>query len=210
VKVKKLYHYTCRTNLFGIAVNGLTPNKYEPPTDLLTMGLPVVWLTTQESLTPTAADLEHMRRHDKDAERFKEATLLERDTRITVNLSTLSRRLVHWVTWLSTTNRVLVDAENPDDTTRHITGRDVLQMFPPTPTAKKHYWIYFGTIKPARIDLRPTPETMLPGIESNIASALEEGDADRVAQLSELRDQIRGFPFGTRFRFNVQDETEAA
>jgi hypothetical protein len=60
------------------------------------MGQPVVWLTTPPSLTPSQADLDHMRRrYGEEAEQFKEAMLLDRDTRLVVNLSTLTGKLVH-------------------------------------------------------------------------------------------------------------------
>jgi hypothetical protein len=59
----RLYHYTFSRNLFGLHLGGLEPHKYDPPTDLLTMGQPVVWLTTQTTLTPTPSDLEHVRNH---------------------------------------------------------------------------------------------------------------------------------------------------
>jgi hypothetical protein len=71
-------------------------------------------------------------------------------------------------------------------------------------------WIYFGTIKPARIELQPTRENMLPGIENSLASAIEKGDAEGIARFTELRDQIKGLPFGTPLNFNVQDEVAAA
>jgi hypothetical protein len=63
---------------------------------------------------------------------------------------------------------------------RAVTGADVLEAFPPTPTAKEHWWVYFGTIKPARIELQPTPETVLPGIEHTLATAIEDGKTDTV------------------------------
>jgi hypothetical protein len=205
-RVKKLYHYTSRKNLFGIAVGGLRPNKYAPPTDLLTMGQPVVWLTTQPSLTPSPADLDHMRHiHGVEGERFRDSMILERDTRLSVNLSMLTGKLVHWHSWMQTTSLMGVCADG-----RHITGRDVLETFPPGPAAKQHWWIFFGTIKPARIELQSTPETMLPGIEDTLTAAIERGDTDTIARLTELRDQINALRFGTPLTFDIQDEAEAA
>jgi hypothetical protein len=210
----RLYHYTHSRNLFGIHLSGLLPSKYDPPSDLLTMGQPVVWLTTQTTLAPTPADLEYLRARRDDGDElhsgFAESTLVGRDTRLPVNVSTLSKKLVHWYTWLSTTNIVCANADNLNDTSRHLTGRKVLEMFPPSPTSKEHYWIYFGTIRPARIELQPTSENMLPGIEDCLASAIKEGEANKVARFTELRDQIKALPFGTPINFNVQDEVEAA
>lgn len=203
---KTLYHYTFRENLFGIAVNGLTPSKYDPPVDLITMGQSVVWLTTQPSLTPTASDLEHMQRvHGEDARQFKHSMLLGRDTRLVVNLSTLTRKLVHWYSWMQTT-----DLAAPCVDGRRVTGRDVFEHFPPSPTAKEHWWIYFGTIKPARIELRRTPENMLPGVEHHLVRAIEEGDSDSVIKFTELRDRLKGLPFSAMVNFWVEDDIAAA
>jgi hypothetical protein len=86
----RLYHYTQLKNVFGISVGGLQPHKYDPPDDLLTLGHSVVWLTSQTSLTPTPADKEHVLRLSGEvgAERFADSMLLEKDTRLEVNLST--------------------------------------------------------------------------------------------------------------------------
>ena len=53
-------------------------------------------------------------------------------------------------------------------------------------------YIYLGTIPPHKIiDLILTPETMLPGVEKNIASAIEEGDFERIAAVTKIRDQMK-------------------
>jgi hypothetical protein len=62
------------------------------------------------------------------------------------------------------------------------------------PTAKRDWWIYFGTIPPHKIELRTTPTTMLPGIEDNLAEAIECADADRIARLTWLRDEMKSLP----------------
>jgi hypothetical protein len=203
-KMLRLYHYTYLKNLFGISVAGLTPCKHDPPLDIMTMGQPVVWLTTQETIKPTQADLDYM--DEQDAEAFREQMFVGRDTRLTVNLSTMSKRLVQYYTWLRTTKLAAI-TDDPD--VPPFTGNDFLKLCSLTPSAREHWWIYFGTIKPARIELQPTPENMLPGIEDCVASAIKEGEANKVARFTELRDQIKGLPFGTPINFNVQDEVEA-
>ena len=50
----RLYHFTEAKNLVGISIRGLAPQPCGP----LTMGQEVVWLSTQENLRPTQADLD--------------------------------------------------------------------------------------------------------------------------------------------------------
>jgi hypothetical protein len=208
-KTLRLYHYACIKNLFGISVAGLTPCKDDPPLDIKTMGQPVVWLTTQETIKPTQADLNHMARHvgEQDAEAFREQMFIGRDTRLTVNLSTMSKRLVHYHTWLRTT-KIAAITDDPD--APPFTGNDFLRLCSLTPSAREHWWVYFGTIKPARIELKMTAGLALPGIEENLASAIEKGDADRIARLTELRDHLSALPHNQLVRFNEVDDTAEA
>jgi len=180
-KHMKLYHFTKIENLFGIAALGLKPHV--PECGHMTFGKPVVWLTTQETMTPKQADLDHIARvaGSENAKRFAEhGSMILWDgsvvTRLEVTISTPNKKLVHYHKWLGTTPA----------------GRDLLGIFPPS--AKKHWFLYFGTIRPARIDLPVTPEVMLPGIEANIASAIEEADVERMVSLTALRDQVKALP----------------
>jgi hypothetical protein len=203
-KMLRLYHYTYLKNLFGISVAGLTPCKHDPPLDIMTMGQPVVWLTSQETIKPTQADLDYM--DEQDAEAFREQMFVGRDTRLTVNLSTMSKRLVHYHTWLRTTKLAAI-TNDPD--APPFTGKDFLKLCSLPPSAREHWWVYFGTIKPARIELK-TAGLALPGIEENLASANEKGDADRIARLTDLRDHLSALPHDQSVRFNEADDTAEA
>jgi hypothetical protein len=198
----KLYHYTQRKNLFGIAMRGLTPTPNDE-LGFMTLWQPAAWLTTQETLKPTEADWAHHRTkpgyREEDDARFAEAMLLERDVRLTVKIPTPDKRLVHYCTWM---NEMTAYAS---DGTEHL-GRDILEATNPVPTARKHWWLYLGTIKPSRIDLKLTPALALPGIESNIASAVEKGDDDRIADLTALREQIRAAPADALLRLMCSDK----
>jgi hypothetical protein len=208
-KTLKLYHYTRAENLLGISLRGLTPNVSPDEVGVMTMGQPVVWLTTQETLKPTQADLDHVahRVGIEEAAAFGESMLIGRDTRLTVNLSTLSKKLIHYHSWLSTTDIVKADSRDPDDTSRYFTGLDVLKWLPPS--AKEHWWVYFGTIKPARIDLQITAGLALPSAEKILASAMEKGDPVGIARATELREQIRAMPPDQPVRFGEVDEAAA-
>jgi hypothetical protein len=187
----KFYHYTKQENLMGIAVNGLTPT-IDDEVRPLTMGQEVVWLTTQETLKPTEEDLAWMRAHRKPEiwTRFTETLMLDKEMRLTVNLDPRMHRkkLFHYHTWMYEGGLAAI---NPDTQEISFTGRDVLETIGGiAPSNKKHWWIYLGTIKPSRIELNPTAERMLPGIEHNLASAIKEGDAERVKALTEMRDKV--------------------
>jgi len=184
-----LYHYAEKKNLFSIAVRGLTPAK----PGLLTGWRHVVWLTRQEDIKPTQADADDQRGIIGDeADDFAGGMLLHRDYRLTVDLSKTNKKLVHYHTWLIAQKAVGADASG-----KTITGRMIAENLPPS--AKAQWWIYFGTIKPDRIDLLVTPETMLPEVEYNLASAVKEGDADRIERIVTVRDQIKLMPAGQTF-----------
>jgi hypothetical protein len=55
----RLYHFCCAKDLDSIAEKGLYPHVPELP--IMSLGLPVVWLTSAETMAATEADLEHYR-----------------------------------------------------------------------------------------------------------------------------------------------------
>lgn len=180
----RLYHFTEAKNLVGISIRGLAPQPCGP----LTMGQEVVWLSTQETLRPTQADLDWGAVHLEEPERYREQMILGCDTRLTVHLSTASKRLVHYHTWLRTTKLVGI-SDDPDAPL--CVGNDLLKLA--TPSSHK-WWIYFGTIPPKKIELDLTPATALPGIKHNLADALESGEAHRIAKLTQLLGKIEALP----------------
>jgi hypothetical protein len=172
----RLYHFTQKKNLLSIAMRGLTPNV--PGEPLMTRGEPVVWLTRRPSLAPTAADIAFMQEQNWSAaerEKFSQAVYIGTDTMLTVELSTAGRRLWKWRKWL-----------------QHVGAKvSALIMIPTTMT---DWYIYFGTVAPHKIDLVPTAENMLPAFEHNLACAVKEGNAERIAKLRAERDQLKALP----------------
>lgn len=151
----------------------------------------VLWLTRQETQKPTEADFEFMRglgHGDKAA--FAEQMFLHHDTRLTVNLSTASKRLQHYRTWLLKTKLTGVDADGG----KTFTGRDVLELEPSSAAAVQQWWLCFGTIAPDKIELERTPANLLPGIEHNLTLAIEEGNAARIANLTRMWEQMLSVP----------------
>lgn len=194
--MSRFYHFTQQKHLLGIAVSGLQPQIYEEVPQL-TMGQPVVWLTTQETLKPSKEDLAYIQKRNELSpghyDGFEETLLPGRDMRLTVNLDPLVHRkkLAHYHTWMYETKIRMCDGgpDGPDELSKEFSGRDVLNSFEHVP-ASKHWWIYLGTIKPSRIELNPTAGRMLPSIEHNLKRAIEEGDAERVRHLTEMRDRV--------------------
>jgi hypothetical protein len=180
----KLFHFTEKKNLLSIAMRGLTPNV--PDLSLTTMGQAVVWLTRQQTMKPTAADIAYLKAsdHPEDLELFSESMLLNKDTRLTVNLSNVGKRLCHYQTWMQKTK---ITAAHDSGTV--LTGADVLKLHQLPSIAD--WFIYFGTVPPHKIELETTAENMLPGVEHNLASAVEEGNAERIASLTKMRDQMK-------------------
>lgn len=183
----KLYHFTRKESLMGIALKGLLPHvPHEMPA--MTMNMAVVWLTKQTTLKPTQADLEWMQqRGDEGWEEFTEAIVTNRDLRLTINIPVVGKKLWHYSTWLKQSNLVAYRGD------QILTGSDVAQLM--TPTTRSDWFIYFGTIKPRMIDVEPTAGNLLPSAERLLANAIEVGDdADMIAHLTAVRDQLRSLP----------------
>jgi hypothetical protein len=150
-----LHHFTRAVDLPGIADRGLIPSV----PDMRTLGRPVVWLTTAETMKPSDGDLAwlEMRRgtifSDAEIERLASALVVGLDTRLTVRLEPNGRRLAHYATWLRKHQGVLIDAAN-DCGWRNNNGdlfrtADIAAALPPS--AQANWYVYFGAIPPARI-----------------------------------------------------------
>ena len=104
----RLYHFTNPANFIRIAAEGLTPNV-KPENALMTIGRPVVWLTTNESNEVTEADVAHLSVYAPNERRAVGDFNFGGSHRITVTLSRTSKRLAHWSTWMRKHSRVIVD-----------------------------------------------------------------------------------------------------
>jgi hypothetical protein len=74
------------------------------------------------------------------------------------------------------------------------TGRDLAEKLPPS--AREHWWVYFGTVAPDKVEFDRTPANLLPGVEARLAAAITKGDAKGMAEMTEIRDQMLGLPAG--------------
>jgi hypothetical protein len=86
-------------------------------------------------------------------------------------------------------------AVNPANTGKlNFTCRDILKAIQQQQLrgsqSLANWWIYFGTIRPKKIDLDMTAGLALPGIDLMIEQATEAGDADRLASMTAIRDKL--------------------
>jgi len=186
----KLYHFTSPENLFGISLYGLTPVAAPPELGITD---PVVWLTTQEDLQTTEQDLAFMKARPEtftpaDITAFSDHILLNKGFRLMVNLPPNNKRLAHYLTWLQ--------KRHPDH-----------EPYLP-PSARDHWWIYFGTIPLDRIALTMTLRLALPGIEDALADAIKEGDPERIKRLTKVRDQVKAEPLDDVITYRSSNTTD--
>lgn len=175
----RLHHFTGPENLFLISLRGLEPDIKEYNA-WQTLGQQVVWLTRQETNRATAAEVEHWRQFWKEdnecayprkpgAPMFGANADTHETVRLTVNIEKHNKKLVKYTEWLR--RAVAYDCE-----TRELVGKgaDILKMCRSSfaPGNLDQWWIYFGTIKPSRIEFVPgwppgliSAGVALPGVE---------------------------------------------
>jgi hypothetical protein len=141
----KLYHWTLKKNLPGIAKKGLEPHNG----GIMTLGHSCVWLTTQETLRPTAWDRRHYERHIKSAKKrhqFKDSMFANVDVRLVVNVPK-TRYLVRYHPWLCKQNVMTPDE---DGQWQIYFGKEVAKVAC-SHTPRKHWWLYLNSIEPSHI-----------------------------------------------------------
>ena len=194
----RLYHFTNPANFIRIAAEGLTPNV-KPENALMTLGQPVVWLTTNESNEVTEADVAHLSVYAPRERRAVGDVNFGGSHRITVNLSRANKRLAHWSTWMRKHSRVIVDengAASANAAGELLSTDWCLSCM--APGWLSNWYIYFGTIPPGKIELNMTRELALAGLEYQIEQTNDAG-------FVELRTQIAATEPGTIINLNLED-----
>lgn len=176
-----LYHFTHPANVPIISASGLEPGA-KPDIAFMTGGIPVVWLTLEESNVATADLIAHM---EKVGERDRnEGELTYGGTaRLTVNLSRADKRLIPY--------RELLRQNGCDMTVMrsiHI------------PVALTKWWVYLGVIPPHKIDTTIPAALALESIDHHINT---HPDLEVRARFKNLRDQVALTPPDHPFRFDV-------
>lgn len=153
----KLYHYTTAENALCVALSGLRPGNHKQATadsrKWQTMGLPVVWLTREESNLATPEHVAHFQRLGVNTELNVGDLLYGGSVRCVVHLERHNRKLIRWADFLRTTNIVEANRSAPDDREQWITGRDILRRCEQRmmPNALAQWWIYLGEVPPHKI-----------------------------------------------------------
>jgi hypothetical protein len=170
----KLYHYTTPANVMLIAGDGLRPRAKEKNAHM-SNGIPVVWLTLQESIVATAADIAQLMARCGDDYGFKEGDLLFGGAaRLTVCLERHDRRLMRYPDFLRSQGadmgffrkRLLPDCLNK-------------------------WWVYRGVIPARKIDTSLPPAVMLECLDHQIATHPNAEARDRFKM---MRAQIAPLP----------------
>jgi hypothetical protein len=187
----RLYHFTNPANFLRIAAEGLTPNV-DPEDALMTIGRPVVWLTTNGSNEATEADVAQLSVYTPGEQRAVGDLMFGGPHRITVNLSRCSKRLVRWSTWMRKHSGVIVD----ENGMALLATDSILSHM--TPDALSNWYIYFGTIPPDKIELNLTRELALAGLEYQI-------EQTNHPSFVELRSQIAAAEPGAMINLNLVD-----
>ena len=137
-----------------IIERGLIPTV--PDLEWRTLGKPVVWLTEASTVLPSKAELAWLEAHrgttfsDEQVAMFSKGHLAPpngaRHVRLTVKLSSQRNRLLHYFTWVSRSNHVLLNEER----TRfaYVRERALDDM---TAAARRDWWVYLDVVRPEQI-----------------------------------------------------------
>jgi len=184
----RLQHFTTPENAILIAFAGLTPHIHKAGTDdeawtrMQTMGVPVVWLTKEESNIATVEYVEHW---------------LKRGVKSDINIGEPSyggpvgcttevkrtRPLMGGSEFLRTTK---IEGINPDDPNVRVTGRDVLHAYETSsgcwPAAFNQWWVSTRAIPASRVWVPLTRAQGIEGCERHMTTHIDPEARERFAQ----------------------------
>ena len=166
-----LYHFTHPGTVLRIAAEGLKPNDDDDAAYLMSGGLPVVWLTRQQSNVMTAADVAYMHRMEV-GDRTEGDLIFGGKARLTVRLEP-QKRLVKYRDFLRDGGAPLVDPARL------------------TQTALTQWYVYLGVIPPRKIDFTMTVALVVECLDHHIETHPNKDARERFA---EQRAQIATLP----------------
>jgi hypothetical protein len=173
------YHFTHPGTVLKIAAEGLKPEA-RPDNAFMTGGVPVVWLTRQQSNIVTTADVAYMQKHDC-LDRQEGDLLFGGTARLTVELQP-QKRLMRYRDFLKTTSS------------------DFGTIL--TPTALAQWYVYLGVIPPRRIDTSMPVAVALECFDHHIAT---HPDPQARERYRATRAQIAQVPDGARVEINLKN-----
>ena len=163
-----LYHFTQPGNLLHIAAEGLQPST-RAAHGFMTGGIPVVWLTREQTNIATAGDAVHLAAQGNPECKAGDIKYGGR-ARLTVTLARHDKRLMRYLDFCG---------KNGGDVAaiRHIL----------TPGAVQSWWVYVGLIPPHKIDLTVSRATALECLDHHIAT---HPDIEARAEFVRQRDTV--------------------
>jgi hypothetical protein len=186
----KLYHFTKEKNLESIARKGLLSRVPKEP--LMTLGLPVVWLTARETEAATEEDLEHFQSlpwvDEKTMDEVRQHGLLlntGRTHRLTVRVRS-DKKVINYGEFVRQhADTVILDEDgmaNMNDAGElYSFGHSAECM---SKSALTSWFLYFGRIPPSKIE-------GLPSIVSRSKRQKQSVEAD-IAQLDNALNKFIG------------------
>jgi hypothetical protein len=187
-----LYHYTIPENALLIALGGgLKPglglkggqNAYQ------TLGMPVVWLTKEQTNIATADDVALMKCGEVGGPRYGG------EVRCEVHIER-SKHLQRYLDFLKTTDRKAIDPATGEIS---FDGTTVLTSFP-RHSSFRSWWIYDREIPRSKIMVPLTREQAIAGCQWHVETS---PDAEGVKERWQSQlDEFARAPTGTVFLFN--------
>lgn len=175
-----LYHFTQPANLFHIALNGLEPRS-GGDNAFMSGGVPVVWLTEQQSNIATAADVAHVRKYAPDHEFAEGDCFFGGTARLSVKMKRRDEKLFRYL-----------------DFWRGISG-DAHAMRK-TARGSELWWVYLSLIPARRIDASVPAPIAIECLDHHIAT---HPDIEARAKFKMEREQIAGMSADTMVNFGI-------
>jgi hypothetical protein len=191
----QLYHYTNAPNALLIGLGrGLSARlgEHNNSDGGQTMGVPVVWLTREQSNCATAEHVAYLAEHGI-AHKLGEP-MYGGPVRCIVEIER-SKHVMRYGEFLQTTKIVGI---NPQ-TGERVTGRDLARGYAKLPGALTHWWISTRDIPVSKICV---PLTRAQGIEACEWQVTHEDDPEARASWQRQRDAFAEQPDNARFLFN--------
>jgi hypothetical protein len=175
----RLFHFCRASDLDSIVEKGLYPHVAHEA--IMSLGLPVVWLTTAETRATTEEDVEHHRRRclwteEEIEETRRHGWLLDtgRTHRLTVRIRS-GPKLQHYGEWLRLNGDLPILDENgmgkANDEGEIYSVRHLAEAL--APQAMTTWWLYFGRIPPSKIEGLPA-RTKKPAENTALDAALNK------------------------------------
>ena len=178
-----LYHFTTPANAMLIASDGLRMNV-KHYNALMTGGIPVVWLTRQQSNITTADDLRFMKTLKPDLDGKVGDLSFGGNARLSVQVERHNKKLVRYTDFLDRCGRE--------------GAKEILTL-----TARNNWYVYLGDIPPHKVDTSMPASLMIECFEWHIST---HGSLEARVDFRRHLDRLVTLPPDTPVHFSVERE----